>query len=75
MSTPNGTTVWAHEPNGVQVEITEGVQVLYDLVVNGMEFGSGFLHREEVMPLLHLARLCGFGETERVESYLREVDH
>lgn len=69
MPTPNGTSIYAHRSDGELVEITEGVQVLYDLVTASMDWGSGFLSVEDVSPMLAVSRACGFGEDD-VRDYM-----
>lgn len=65
MGTPNGTTIRAVSAAGDETDVTEAVQVLYDLVVQSMDWGSGFLSVEDVVPVYRLAELCGFGESPR----------
>lgn len=51
-------------------DVTEGVQVLYDLVLGSMDWGSSLLSIEDVLPMLDLAEVCDFGEREKIEGYL-----
>lgn len=69
MPTPNGASIYVHHPDGELVEITEGVQVLYDLVTASMDWGSGFLSIEDVAPMLKVSDACGFGEDD-VRDYI-----
>lgn len=62
--TPNGSHIYADHVSGLRhVEITEEVQVIYDLVLSSMDFGSGFLTIEDIKPLKRLAQVCGFDES------------
>lgn len=69
-ATPAGVRVVAVLPNGSEHNITEGVQVLYDNVIQSMDWGSGFLTIEDVEPIVTLAKLCGFREYEKAEEYM-----
>jgi hypothetical protein len=60
--TPNGTRIWAETPDGSRTDVTEAVQVAYDLVLSSMDFGSGFLTIEDLIPLDDLAQTCGFDD-------------
>jgi hypothetical protein len=46
--------------DGTIVDVTEGVQVCYDLLVASLDWGSGFLSTEESKQVLDLARAAGF---------------
>lgn len=70
--TPKGVTITAAQPDGATEDITEGVQVLYDLVIQSMDWGSGFLTVEDVQPVVALARACGFEGFEEADKYLAE---
>jgi hypothetical protein len=52
------------------VDITEGVQVLYDHVIHSMDWGSGFLTVEDAKPIVTLAKLCGFEGWEEAQRYV-----
>jgi hypothetical protein len=41
-------------------DITEAVEMMYDLVLNSMDWGSGFLETSEMIAVAKLGRLCGF---------------
>lgn len=71
MATPNGAVITAASPDGATVDLTEGVQCLYDLVINSMDWGSGFISAEEALPVAEVARACGFAQVEEVEKYVR----
>lgn len=73
MPTPSGVTIVAKLSDGTEVDVTEGVQVLYDLVVGSMDFGSGFLTEEDAVPLANIAEVCGFERSDEAFRYLREV--
>lgn len=72
--TPLGVTITATKPDGTTQDVTEGVQALYDLVVQSMDWGSGFLTREDAEPVAAIARFCGFTGIEEAERYLTELD-
>lgn len=63
------------DDEGREQDITEGVQALYDLVLNSMDWGSGFLSAEDARPVALLARACGFERAAEAERYLRERRH
>jgi hypothetical protein len=58
-----------------EVDITEGVQALYDLVIGSMNWGSGFLSVEEALPVARVARVCRFERSEEAERYVRAQEH
>lgn len=71
-TTPNGSTIVVHQPNGFidrQIDVTEAVQVLYDLAVS-YGVGSGFWTLEDVTPVLDLARAAGFADLKNIEAYV-----
>ena len=49
-------------------DITEGVQVLYDLAIGSMDYGSGFWNYEDAKPVADLGKLCGFNGWEGVQK-------
>lgn len=57
------------------VDITESIQVLYDLVISSTDFGSGFLSVEDARPIVKLAELCGFEDYEVVKTYVDAQEH
>lgn len=67
--------MFCRSQDGSEVDITEGVQALYDLVISSMDWGSGFLNYEDAVPVAELARACGFEKAEEAERYLREQLH
>jgi hypothetical protein len=71
--TPNGTRLVAIAPDGATTDVTEHVGAIYDLVIQSMDFGSGFLTAEDAVPLAELGRLCGYGMVEEAEKYLAEA--
>lgn len=73
MTTPAGVTVLAHCPDGTQVDITEGVMALYDLVISSMNWTSGFLSVEDALPVVEVAKVCGFEECEEAERYVEAL--
>ena len=77
MLTPNGTRIMAtvEVDDGVwgqAVDVTEGVQALYDIVVQSMDWGSGFLTVEDALPVVEIAKVCGFDGIREAEAYLVE---
>jgi hypothetical protein len=70
-TTPAGVTITATKPDGTTEEITEGVQVLYDLLIHSMDWGS-FLTIEDVMPVARIAHFCGFKGHEEVDEYIAD---
>lgn len=70
--TPSGTKVYAIAPNGKMTDVTVGVQSLYDLLIQSMDWGSGFLSAEDARPIAELARTCGFEGLEEAERYLHD---
>jgi hypothetical protein len=69
-TTPNGTRIIAHKADGAEVNITEGVQALYDLVIQSMDWGSGFFTVEDALPVVAIAKTCGFASAEEAERYV-----
>jgi hypothetical protein len=69
-ATPNGTTITAHTLDAGDIDITEGVKALYDLVLSSMDWGSGFWTAEDAAPVAVVARACGFGDAEEVDAYI-----
>lgn len=74
-ATPSGVVIEALAPDGRRTNITEGVQALYDLVIQSMDWGSGFLSMEEVVPIYDLARACGFKGWESAQAYVADEQH
>lgn len=60
--------------DGTQRDVTEAVKCLYDLVLDSMNWGSGFWSVEEAVPVGILARLCDFDKAAKVERYLGNRD-
>lgn len=63
--------IWTENEDGTRTEVTEAVQCLYDLLLSSMDFGSGFLSVEEIIPIAELADAAGF-DPESPISYLRD---
>lgn len=74
-TTPSGVRVVAHLPDGSEINVTEGVQVLYDTVIGSMDWGSGFLSAEDAQPIVQVARTCGFTGWEAAQRYVTEQQH
>jgi hypothetical protein len=60
---------------GGEQDITEGVQALYDLLIDSMDWGSDMLSAEDARPIALLARACCFERAAEAERYLREREH
>lgn len=59
--------------DGSTADITELVQISYDVAVGSMDYSSGFLDQEEINGLLALALVCGFPDARsRVAEMWRE---
>jgi hypothetical protein len=71
VSTPSGVTIHAHRKDGLDVDITEGVQALYDTVIQSLDWGSGFLTIEDALPIARVAEVCGFEQAEEAQRYLQ----
>lgn len=57
---------------GTETDITEGVQVLYDTVLQSMDWSSGFLDYEEQSAVIRTGMACGFPDAEKhLESIQR----
>ena len=61
--------------DGTETDVSEGVAALYDLVINSMDWGSGFWSWEDALPVAVIGRLGGFKEIEEVERYIRDRKH
>lgn len=64
-ATPNGTEILAFNTAALDaleepVDLTEAVKVLYDHVVNSMDWGSGFLDHEEKHRVYDVGKALGF---------------
>lgn len=71
MATPNGSEVYRLKADQPPREITEVVQIMYDIVVDSLDWGSGFLDGEEMERVLELAELCGFEVSDYNRSFAR----
>lgn len=60
--------------DGRQVDVTEGVQVMYDHLIASLDWGSGFLDVEEMRAIVLLAETCGFDATEAKRSVNSRLD-
>lgn len=74
-ATPNGTVVVARRPEGSEVNVTAGVQALYDLVISSMDWGSGFWTVEDALPVVEVADVCGFAEAAEARRYVDAQRH
>jgi hypothetical protein len=43
-----------------KVDITESVEAVYELVVNSMDWGSGFFDKDDVWHIRKVQQACGF---------------
>jgi hypothetical protein len=75
MTTPNGTRVVAHQADGTEVDLTEGVQALYDHVLNSMDWTSGFFTEEDTIPVALVAEVCGFQGDKDIQAHLDRKRH
>lgn len=73
--TPSGAVITARLPDGSEVNITEGVMAMYDLVISSMDWGSGFWTFEDALPVVHVAKTCGFAKCEEAERYVDAQRH
>lgn len=62
--------VMVHLDDGSEVDVTDGVQALYDIVIQSMDWGSGFLSVEDALPVLHVAKTCGFEDWQAAQVYV-----
>ena len=67
-----GNPVYLH-PH--ETDVTDAVQVLYDLVINSQNFGSGFWTIEDLQPVAALAKLCEFDRSGEVQEYIDRERH
>jgi hypothetical protein len=84
-SRPKGKCYWipdAWEPDnfafgdGGEIDITEGVQALYDFVSSACgDSGSNFLSVEEAKPILVLAEACGFTDAGELREQMESQVH
>jgi hypothetical protein len=51
------------------IDVTEGVQAAYDLVLNSMDWGSGFLTVDDIEPLIRLAIAADY-DLEPIIGYI-----
>ncbi len=56
--------------DGIETDITEGVQALYDHLIGTLDWGSGFISLEDALPIAHLTKACGFERWEEAEKYV-----
>jgi hypothetical protein len=71
----SGIRAFVRNADGTETDITEGVQALYDLVIDSMDWGSGRLTAEDARPVALLARTLGFERVAEAERYLRDQEH
>lgn len=71
--TPNGARITLTKLDGSTVDVTEHVGAIYDLVIQSMDFGSGFLTSEDAEPLAELGEMCGFARCDEAKRYLDEA--
>lgn len=53
------------------VDITEGVQIMYDTILASLDWQSGFLGVEELEALAKVGEACGF---ESIEEVYRKIN-
>lgn len=54
-----GFRVWVERPDSRGVDVTFAVMDAFDVAVNSLDFGSGFLSTEEALHLRELAKAIG----------------
>ncbi len=52
--------------DGMEQDVTELVQIAFDVATHSMDWGSGFLDREETNGLILLAEACRFPSLDEV---------
>lgn len=62
--------IFARADNGVETEVTEGVQALYDQYMSTMDIGSGLITIEEAEGIHVLAQACQFQQIAEIEKYI-----
>lgn len=69
--------VFARQEDGTEVDVTEGVQALYDHCVCSMDWGSGFLTIEDAEGIIRIAQTCGYEMPDAAaaafEAYARRL--
>lgn len=65
--------VIARSDDGVETDVTEGVQALYDQYMGTMDIGSGFVCLEEALVIYELAKACSFVQIEEIEKYVAYI--
>lgn len=50
--------------DGREVDVTEAVQITYDLTRQSLDWGSGLLDTQEMIEVVKLAEACGFPDFE-----------
>lgn len=69
MSDRVAVTAYRYDTDEI-IDITEGVQVMYDALIGSMDWGSGFLANDEAVAILRVAQACGFlSPTEAQETF------
>lgn len=66
--------VFHHDPASV-IDVTDAVMDAYDVAVNCLDFGSGFLSTEEVANLRHLGKAIGAKPLHYKCDYAPEYRH
>lgn len=64
-----------HVAGTSMADITAAVQVLYDLVIDSQNYGSGFWSIEDLQPVADLAILCDFNRAGEVQKYIDDQRH
>lgn len=65
------TRIIAHRPDGSEIDVTSEVGLVYRLLNESMDYGSGFLSIEDVTEITRLALACGFASNEEADQQLR----
>ena len=73
MNTTQPRRITTTNATGEPIDITEGVQVLYDLVTSSMDWGSGFWTEDDIQPVRALVEAVGFPGLDNVDAYLEDL--
>lgn len=60
--------ITVHHDDGTEFDITSLVQIAFDVSTHSMDWGSGFLDREEEDGLVLLAAACRFPDTDAIDG-------
>lgn len=63
--------ILARRSDGPEIDVTTEVRLVYDLLNESMDYGSGFLSIEDVTEITRLALAAGFASNEEADQQLR----